>query len=155
MSGDWFLNLKISIGDVRFLFHYMKLKFGLISLNKNDYKDSFVSNYDLSKKYKSRRIDRKVYMFWTGNNAITENRARNIELTKNNLGVDLLLVTPDNLGEYILPEYPLHPAYQYLSNVHKSDYLRAYFMHHHGGGYADVKLFENDWNSAFNHLTKK
>lgn len=87
MSGDWFLNLKISIGDVRFLFYYMKLKFGLISLNKNDYKDSFVSNYDLSKEYKSRRIDRKVYMFWTGNNAITENRARNIELTKNNLGV--------------------------------------------------------------------
>jgi hypothetical protein len=53
-----------------------------------------------------------------------------------------------------LPEYPLHPAFKYLSYVHKSDYLRSYFMHFYGGGYADIKKYSsnNNWKECFNLL---
>ena len=53
---------------------------------------------------------------------------------------------------YILEEYPLHPAYEYLSLIQKSDYLRCYFMLHHGGGYADIKPCLNSWKGLFEKL---
>ena len=77
-------------------------------------------------------------LFLTGHNEMSANRQRCLASMKENIGVPLILITPDNLQEYILDSHPLHEAYPYLSNVHKSDYLRAYFMHHHGGGYADI-----------------
>jgi hypothetical protein len=67
-------------------------------------------------------------------------------------GCKVALVKPDNLDTYLLPDKPLHPAYQYLSEVHKSDYLRTYFMHFKGGGYSDVKKFKGDWNKAFDDI---
>lgn len=38
-----------------------------------------------------------------------------------------------------------------MSNVHKSDYLRSYFMNFYGGGYADVKIYsqDNNWRACF------
>lgn len=39
----------------------------------------------------------------------------------------------------MLPGHPFHPAFVNLTSVHKSDYLRAYLMHHYGGAYIDVK----------------
>lgn len=49
---------------------------------------------------------------------------------------------------------PLHPAYRYLSPVHRSDYLRCYFLHHVGGGYADIKRFtrDNNWAEMFSYM---
>ena len=68
-------------------------------------------------------------------------------------GVQVQLITPHNLAEYILPDAPLHPAYDYLSLVHKSDYLRCYFMYHYGGGYSDVKACFNSWDELFDMLS--
>ncbi len=65
---------------------------------------------------------------------------------------EVVLVTPDNLGKYILPEAPLHEAYNYLSETHKADYLRTYFMHFHGGGYSDIKKTTGSWRQAFEDL---
>ena len=62
---------------------------------------------------------------------------------------EIVLVTPENLSEWVLPENPLHPAYEHLSLVHRSDYLRAYLMHHHGGGYSDIKRPRHDWDRAW------
>lgn len=62
-------------------------------------------------------------------------------------------MTPDTLHRFILPDQALHPAYENLSLVHRADYLRAYFMHHHGGGYSDVKAAYHDWSPAFATLT--
>lgn len=37
--------------------------------------------------------------------------------------------------------------------MHRSDYLRAYLMHFHGGGYSDVKSYlSGSWLSAFRHM---
>jgi len=56
--------------------------------------------------------------------------------------VVLELVTNENLLSYQVPEWPIHPAALLqpgLSGNHRSDYLRGYFMHNHGGCYHDVK----------------
>jgi hypothetical protein len=64
----------------------------------------------------------------------------------------VLLVTKGNLAGYILPDHPLHPAYQYLSETHKADYLRTYFMHFHGGGYSDIKKASGSWIESFTQM---
>ena len=61
-------------------------------------------------------------------------------------------MTPSNLNKYILPDYPLHEAYPYLSETHKADYLRCYFMHHYGGGYTDIKPTTKSWIPSFDKL---
>ncbi|WP_216597629.1 capsular polysaccharide synthesis protein [Persicobacter sp. CCB-QB2] len=98
---------------------------------------------------KANKVSPSVFCFWTGDNPMTANRLRNLEITKASIGMPLILITSENLNEYIKAEAPLHPAYQYLSCVHKSDYLRTYFMHHYGGGYTDIKRVEKSWAPFF------
>ena len=71
-----------------------------------------------------------------------------------NIGVPVILITPDNLDLYILKKHPLHKGYQYLSETHKADYLRTYFMHHYGGGYTDIKMTNTNWSKYFAILSK-
>ena len=87
----------------------------------------------------SGNINRCVYCFWTGTNPMSDNRKRCLQNLKNQIGVPVQLITPDNLGDYLLPAYPLHPSYQLLSETHRADYLRTYFMNFYGGGYTDIK----------------
>lgn len=95
-------------------------------------------------------VDNVIYCFWTGTNALPPNRIRNLELLRaSNQHTEVILVTPDNLPKFVKSGHPLHPAYEHLSLVHKSDYLRAYFMHHYGGGYSDIKEPQNVWLSFF------
>lgn len=93
-----------------------------------------------------------IYCFWTGRNEMSENRRWCLEQLKHMSECNVLLVTCDNLHEYILPEHPLHPAYEFLSETHKADYLRTYFMHFHGGGYSDIKRTTGSWKQAFYDL---
>lgn len=118
------------------------------------YKDTFLSNVPYSSEYVTREVPRVVYCFWTGDNPITENRKEGLETMREKLGVEVVLVTPENLPEYVLPGHPLHPGYKFLSLNHRSDYLRCYFMHHYGGGYADIKRFRRPWKKAFDRLGK-
>lgn len=93
-----------------------------------------------------------IYVFWTGNNPMSENRnkcLKNLETVSN---AKVILVTPNNLNNYILPSEPLHPAYEYLSETHRADYLRTYFMNFHGGGYSDIKETTGSWVDSFNEL---
>jgi len=94
----------------------------------------------------------KIYCFWTGTNELTENRKICLEQFQKTCGGNVILVTASNLHEYILKDHPLHPAYEYLSETHKADYLRTYFMHFYGGGYTDIKKTTGSWVNAFNEL---
>jgi FkbM family methyltransferase len=99
-------------------------------------------------------IQRKINCFWTGTNPLTDNRLRcihNMNLTVGT-GVSVTLITQTNLEEYIIPGHPLHPAYKYLSETHRADYLRTYFMHFYGGGYADIKEQGGSWSTAFDMI---
>ena len=112
---------------------------------QNDYEPFLDINSILEKR-------RVIYCFWTGDNEMSENRKRGYQSLIDYSGVEVKLITPQNLQEYILDEYPLHPAYNNLSLVHKSDYLRCYFMHFYGGGYQDIKYNDKDWNDSFEKL---
>lgn len=65
---------------------------------------------------------------------------------------DVQLITKKELPDYILASEPLHPAYEYLSETHKADYLRTYFMNFHGGGYSDIKRTTGSWLPAFKEM---
>lgn len=99
--------------------------------------------------YNDNYINNNIYVFWTGNNPITENRKKSLEQLNKICNANIILVTPNNLNDYIIPDAPLHPAYNYLSLTHKSDYLRSYFMYYHGGGYSDVKPSLGSWTKGF------
>ncbi len=94
----------------------------------------------------SRPVPRKVYVLWTGTNPLTPARERGLaSIRAQNPDLDVVLVTPENLHEFVVDGHPIHPAYEHLSLNHRSDYLRAYFMHHHGGAYSDIKETDHGW----------
>lgn len=97
-------------------------------------------------------VDRVIYIFWTGDNEITPNRLEGIKSLERVSGIEVKLITPKNLPEYIKEDDPIPEAYNYLSFVHRADYLRSYFMYHYGGGYADIKTYFHSWVSAFDKL---
>lgn len=95
-------------------------------------------------------VPRRIVTFWNGDNEMSADRKAGLEsLRRVNPGVEVLVITPENRGEWILPEAPLHPAFGLLHHVHQADYLRCYFLHFHGGGYADIKTFRQAWLPAF------
>ena len=99
-------------------------------------------------------VNKIIYVFWTGTNPMTENRKDGIKTMKIKTRVDVRVITVDNLNDFILKDYPFHPSYKYLSRVHKSDYLRCYFMHHYGGGYSDIKRHNHSWEKYFDIINK-
>ena len=120
--------------------------------DKNRYPGLFLQNdYEPFPEIES-KVEKVIWCFWTGDNEMSENRKRGYESLVKNSGVEVRLITPENLPEYILPEYPLHPSFDYLSLVHKSDYLRCYFMHFYGGGYSDIKPNYKNWQQSFEKL---
>ena len=69
-----------------------------------------------------------IFCFWTGTNTMSHNRLGCLYNLRTQTDSNIILVTVDNLASFIKPEDPLHEAYQYLSETHKCDYLRVYFM---------------------------
>ncbi len=98
--------------------------------------------------------NRNIYVFWTGNNPMSTNRQMCLEQLKKKSQCNVILVTPEILNKYILDEHPLHPSFDYLSETHKADYLRTYFMRFHGGGYSDIKKTTGSWVESFEILDK-
>lgn len=90
-----------------------------------------------------------IFCFWTGDTPMSETRMESIEQMKRVTDCEIVLVTKENLDKYILPQHPLHEAYQYLSETQRSDYLRTYFMHFYGHGYSDIKRQSGSWLPAF------
>lgn len=116
------------------------------------YADTFLANSVSERPLSKEPLNRVIYIFWTGDNEITPNRLKGIDSLEKVSGVKVQLITPKNLSNYLVDEDPLPEAFQYLSLVHKSDYLRSYFMYHYGGGYADIKTYFHSWVEAFNQL---
>ena len=95
---------------------------------------------------------RTLFCLWTGNELMSENRLKALWTIFKNTGRPVAFITKDTLPQWIHPEHPLHPAYEYLSSTHKSDYLRCYLMHLYGGGYADIKYTTVQWEPFFAQL---
>jgi hypothetical protein len=100
-------------------------------------------------------MKREIFTFWTGNNEIPEYRWKCLGTLKQRSGCNILVIRPSILDRYILPEHPLHSAYEYLSEVHKADYLRTYFMNFYGGAYSDIKGTRGSWLPSFEEIEKR
>jgi hypothetical protein len=100
-------------------------------------------------------LPRKIWCMWLGGTPLSEKRQECYDTVVKNAGVPVVLITDDTLSQYILPDYPLHEGYQYLSGTHKCDYMRTYLMHHHGGGYTDIKKTTESWAKAFDDIAAK
>jgi hypothetical protein len=98
-------------------------------------------------------VPRRIFVVWTGANDLTPNRQRGLaSIRHHNPDLEVVLVTDHNVDDWIVPGHPLHPSYEHLSLNHRSDHLRAYLLHHHGGGYCDVKSIRGPWSSAYDRL---
>jgi len=119
----------------------------------NKYSYTYLSKYPKVESTALENAPEVIFTFWTGDNPLTPNRKKGLESLKKHTGVEVKLITPKNLLDYIIKEHPLHLAYEFLSLNHRSDYLRAYFMYYYGGGYADIKKYSKSWVVAFKKLS--
>jgi len=123
-----------------------------IDFNNLEFTEQYINIVNNTETSSSVEVPRIVFIFWTGNNPITPKRKINIEQLKNTVGVPVLMVDVNNLNSFLLAGHSLHEGYQYLSEVHKADYLRCYFMNHYGGGYCDIKASKGSWEDGFNDI---
>ena len=96
--------------------------------------------------------EKMIYGFWTNVDPISEIRMKCIIDLEKMKGSNFKLIKIEDVENYILQSQPLHPAFKYLSSVHKSDYLRTYFMNFYGGGYADIKSPRSAWSDSFDDM---
>jgi len=99
-------------------------------------------------------IKPRVFSFWFGGEMSPDRLQcyRQIEQIFTKENIEHILITHENLATFVPEENPLHPAFPYLSDTHKSDYLRCYFMHFFGGGYTDIKTPQEGWRIAFDRV---
>jgi LmbE family N-acetylglucosaminyl deacetylase len=62
-----------------------------------------------------------------------------------NIGIPVILLTYKNMYSFEKPEFKINKSFEFLSGVHKSDYLRVYMLHHYGGSYHDIKHRKDSW----------
>jgi hypothetical protein len=95
---------------------------------------------------------RTIFCLWTGDEVMSPNRIQALWTIYNSTACPIAMINRNAVDAWVKPEHPLHPAYPYLSSVHKSDYLRCYLMHHYGGGYTDIKITSKQWWAFFEAL---
>lgn len=93
-----------------------------------------------------------VFSAWMGPGEMTANREAALLSLVRNTGCPHAHVTRETLYNWIDPQFPIHPAFPYLSAVHQCDYLRCYLLHVHGGGYTDIKNTSKNWRPFFARL---
>jgi hypothetical protein len=94
----------------------------------------------------------KIYCWWLNEEEMSSNRKKSLDNLKETTGCEIVFIDNKTLSNYILPEYPLHEGYAFLSEIQKGDYLKCYFMHHYGGGYTDIKQTTGSWVNLFDAL---
>ena len=92
---------------------------------------------------------RIVRVHWFGPE-MPEIRRQSLDNIREVVGKDCIveLITEKDIEKYHAL-VPLHECFQYLSGIHKSDYLRGYIGHHWGGGYTDIKPYDTTWEGRF------
>jgi len=93
-----------------------------------------------------------IFCMWAGTNPMSSQRIQALWSIYNNTRCPVVYINHQSLRDWEKPEYPYHPAFECLSDTHKSDYVRCYLMHHYGGGWADIKHTSADWRPHFAEL---
>ena len=94
-----------------------------------------------------------IWCYWEGEE-MSDNRLLSFNYLQQHIQVPVCLITPQNLPDFIKKEHPLPDSYNDLSIVHRSDYIRAYLLHHYGGAWHDIKAtkvsYANIWEEFQN-----
>jgi len=95
-----------------------------------------------------------VWTFWMFEHPLEGTEASTLDNLTASLDTAVQLVTPASLPLYNVTEWPLHEALPYLAPNHKLDYIRAYFMHHYGGGFIEIRERKRNttWEVPFDDL---
>ena len=97
------------------------------------------------------KVPRRLFVAWFGDAPLSDTRQNSLRALEE-MSIPVILVTQENIGEWVLPEDPLPEGWMYLTAIQQADFLRCYLMHHHGGGYADIKAPSGEWDSSFEIL---
>lgn len=98
-------------------------------------------------------VPRHIFTAWLGSNAMPATRVRALEsIRRSNPGTDVELVTLENFADYAVEGHPFHEGFNYLGAVQKSDYVRSYILHHHGGVWMDLKESTTDWSGILDAM---
>lgn len=131
--------MRSKYNKLKFIFFTLFIFIVLFLFYKSTNKESFEQEYVL-------------YILWTGTNKMSDARKKAIENLKKVSECNVTLIDPSNFSSFIKSDYPLHEAYEYLSETHKADYFRTYLMHFYGGGYSDIKKTTGSWKTAYDEL---
>ena len=96
----------------------------------------------------------RIFVFWLGPAPLTSARMEGLK-SLSATECRIHLVTEESLAGFSSVAGPFHEAFELLSPIHQSDYLRAYFMHHFGGGYTDIKRCVASWQPAFDSVDRQ
>mmetsp|Transcript_17943 Transcript_17943/g.53155 ORF Transcript_17943/g.53155 Transcript_17943/m.53155 type:complete len:561 (+) Transcript_17943:68-1750(+) len=104
--------------------------------------------------YGSHTVPVMVWVVWLGP-PMRGARLRGLQQLERSVGVQVRLVTEDDFPMINKSHDPIHPAVTSgtMSRIQQGDYVRAYLMHHYGGGYHDVKPTTANWTSSFQRFT--
>lgn len=87
--------------------------------------------------YRSVRNLPIMWLFWHDLKHMSATRQEGLHKLMNTISLPTQIVTLDTLSLFVKDKIP--KAFQYLSGVHQSDYMRFYLIHHYGGLYHDIK----------------
>jgi FkbM family methyltransferase len=93
-----------------------------------------------------------VFCTWTGTNPMSPHRAEALLSIYGQICCPVMFLNVNNIRKWEQPSSPFHAAFDFLSETHKSDYLRCYLLHHFGGGYTDLKRTTLSWMPSFELL---
>jgi hypothetical protein len=123
-----------------------------IPKNQYDYISQFTKD-SLEGFEREEGVLKVVYVCWFSHRDYTPvlhpNRFQALKTIVNNIGVPVLMITQENFPKLIRDGDSIHEGFNYLSANHKSDYVRAYMLHHYGGGYHDVKFRKLSWEKMW------
>ena len=140
-----YIEKKINMNNIDLIKELYENSNNIIEKNKYNVKDiEYYDNFIPEKCLE----DNIIFTIWYGK-SFTSNRNLQYLTLKKVSKCRIININENNIN---LLKYPIHKGFQYLSSIHKSDYLRCYLMYYYGGGYSDLKKTSSSWIPAFNKL---
>ena len=87
---------------IRLFINQQTSKFFPYHYNQKLYQDTFLNHHAPNYVDIDTKVDKKIYVFWTGDNPLTENRQRCVQALKDKSDVEIVLITPQNLQDYMI-----------------------------------------------------
>lgn len=92
-----------------------------------------------------------LWCFWA-EGEMNDARKLSLEYMVKHVGLPVVMVSRESIYDLALPGFGIHPAFEYLSAVHQSDYVRTYLWHYYGGAWHDIKATQVDLSVGWEYF---